>query len=153
MVCPCIHHTERDGVSLASANTSARSGETYYFKVNGVPIFAKGANLVPLRVIASAVTKGVIQDTMDYALATNMNMIRIWGGGSYMVSELYPMVLLASLPGWLPNSGWRLQHLARCQTKHVSMGGASATGALSCAVAAAVAALLRTLLLHRLRIA
>lgn len=50
-----------------------------------MPIFAKGANLVPLRVVHSQMTKGVVADTIDYALATNMNMIRIWGGGTYQV--------------------------------------------------------------------
>jgi beta-mannosidase len=63
-------------------------GETFYIKVNGLPIFAKGSNMVPLRVLHSSMTRGMIADTIQHALGANMNMIRIWGGGHYQVMRL-----------------------------------------------------------------
>lgn len=54
--------------------------------VNDVPIFIKGANLVPLHVLPTNVTTDMIADLLQYALDSNMNMIRIWGGGMYPVS-------------------------------------------------------------------
>lgn len=62
-------------------------GETFYLKVNGWPIFAKGANMVPLRVAHSAMTKGVVSDAVQHAVGANMNMIRVWGGGHYEVGD------------------------------------------------------------------
>jgi beta-mannosidase len=60
-------------------------GETFYIKVNGLPIFAKGSNMVPLRVLHSNMTRGMIADVIQHALCANMNMIRVWGGGHYQV--------------------------------------------------------------------
>lgn len=60
-------------------------GESFYFKVNSVPIYMKGANLVPLHILPTNVSKDMIHDLLKYALESNMNMIRIWGGGMYPV--------------------------------------------------------------------
>ncbi|NVM02194.1 MAG: glycoside hydrolase family 2 protein [Candidatus Helarchaeota archaeon] len=59
-------------------------GETFYFSLNGVPVFAKGANWIP---IDSFITRGKKLDLYEmnikYAKEANMNMIRVWGGGVY----------------------------------------------------------------------
>jgi beta-mannosidase len=70
-----------------SGDQSDIEGESFYFKVNGVPIYMKGANLVPLHILPNNVSKAAIHDLMQYALQSNMNMIRIWGGGMYPVSQ------------------------------------------------------------------
>jgi hypothetical protein len=70
-----------------SGDQSDIEGESFYFKVNGVPIYMKGANLVPLHILPTNVSKAAIHDLMKYALQSNMNMIRIWGGGMYPVSS------------------------------------------------------------------
>jgi hypothetical protein len=62
-------------------------GESFYFKVNGVPIYMKGANLVPLHILPTNVSKAAVHELLQYALQSNMNMIRIWGGGMYPVSD------------------------------------------------------------------
>lgn len=62
-----------------------QQGESFYFKVNRVPIFAKGANLIPLHVLSTAVTAADIEALLQSAVEANMNMIRIWGGGRYQV--------------------------------------------------------------------
>ncbi len=59
-------------------------GETFYFLLNGVPVFAKGANWIPIdSFIPRGKKLGLYQMTLNYAKEANMNFIRIWGGGIY----------------------------------------------------------------------
>ena len=58
------------------------TSETFYFKVNGVPIFAKGANYIPPHVFHSRAPALALL-AMRNAAAAHMNMVRVWGGGAY----------------------------------------------------------------------
>lgn len=55
----------------------------FRFILNGKNIYAKGANYIPTDVISTRSNK--LEDThlLESAIAANMNMIRVWGGGSY----------------------------------------------------------------------
>jgi len=66
-------------------------GQEFTFKVNGLEIFMKGANMVPLSIFPSEVTKQQTEQILDQVLAANMNMIRIWGGGIYGSDDLYQL--------------------------------------------------------------
>lgn len=54
-----------------------------YFKVNGRPIFAKGANWIPCSAFDAEQTQERYRDLLTSAAKANMNMIRLWGGGQY----------------------------------------------------------------------
>lgn len=56
--------------------------ETFYFRVNGVPIFAKGANYIPPHVFHSR-APALARLAVRNAAAAHMNMVRVWGGGAY----------------------------------------------------------------------
>ena len=59
-------------------------GETFYFLLNGVPVFAKGANWIPIdSFIPRGKKLGLYQMNLNQAKKANMNMIRVWGGGIY----------------------------------------------------------------------
>ncbi len=59
-------------------------GETFYFLLNGVPIFAKGANWIPIdSFIPRGKKLGLYEMNLNYAKEANMNMVRVWGGGIY----------------------------------------------------------------------
>ncbi|RLD87646.1 MAG: glycoside hydrolase family 2 protein [Bacteroidetes bacterium] len=66
-------------------------GKSFYFKVNGVPVFAKGANYIPPDNFLPRVTDGKYQQIIADAKDANMNMIRVWGGGTYEKDLFYKL--------------------------------------------------------------
>ncbi|MFX1280172.1 MAG: glycoside hydrolase family 2 protein [Promethearchaeota archaeon] len=67
-----------------------RWGETFYFLLNGIPIFAKGANWIPVdSFIPRGKKLGLYSMNLHYAKQANMNMIRVWGGGIYEDEVFY----------------------------------------------------------------
>jgi len=67
-------------------------GETFYFLLNGIPVFAKGANWIP---VDSSIPRGrklgLYSMNLNYAKDANMNMIRVWGGGIYEDDLFYEL--------------------------------------------------------------
>jgi len=57
-------------------------GTSFYFKVNGVPVYMKGANYIPQNSMQDVVTDQHYEDLLDDVVDANMNMLRVWGGGS-----------------------------------------------------------------------
>ena len=66
-------------------------GESFYFKVNDVPVYAKGANYIPQNSMQSHVTDAHYQNLLDDVVATNMNMLRVWGDGIYENDIFYDL--------------------------------------------------------------
>lgn len=66
-------------------------GESFYFELNGVRVFAKGANWIPTDTFAPAVTPAWYRDLLESARDANMNTIRIWGGGIYEADVFYDL--------------------------------------------------------------
>ncbi|MCH2023250.1 MAG: hypothetical protein MK207_12295 [Saprospiraceae bacterium] len=58
-------------------------GTNYYFKLNGVPVFMKGANYIPQDNLLPRVTPNHYKELITNAADANMNMLRVWGGGIY----------------------------------------------------------------------
>ena len=57
-----------------------KDGKSFYFEVNGKPMFAKGSNYIPGERYAR-----LFEDIR----AANMNMVRVWGGGIYEDDRFY----------------------------------------------------------------
>jgi beta-mannosidase len=66
-------------------------GRSFYFKVNGIPIFMKGANWIPADNFLPRVTKEKYRSLLTEAKNTNMNMLRVWGGGVYEDDIFYSL--------------------------------------------------------------
>lgn len=64
-------------------------GKSFYFKVNGNPLYIKGTNWIPADSFSPRITKEKYQKLIKAAKEANMNMIRIWGGGIYEDEEFY----------------------------------------------------------------
>jgi beta-mannosidase len=58
-------------------------GESFAHEVNGVRIFAMGADYIPEDNILSRVTAGRTRRLLEQCKAANFNVIRVWGGGYY----------------------------------------------------------------------
>ncbi|MGN7164824.1 beta-mannosidase [Paenibacillus cellulositrophicus] len=55
----------------------------FTFMLNGVPVFSKGANWIPIDSFIGAVPDVRYSRLIGMAKAANMNMLRVWGGGIY----------------------------------------------------------------------
>ncbi|ROH98082.1 beta-mannosidase [Chryseobacterium daecheongense] len=64
-------------------------GKSFYFKVNGNPLYIKGTNWIPGDSFSPRMTKEKYQHLIKQAKEANMNMIRVWGGGIYEDDEFY----------------------------------------------------------------
>jgi beta-mannosidase len=58
-------------------------GTSLYVRLNGVPVFMKGANYIPQDNFQNRVTPERYESTIGAAAQANMNMLRLWGGGIY----------------------------------------------------------------------
>ncbi|MFO6423987.1 beta-mannosidase [Motilimonas sp. KMU-193] len=66
-------------------------GSTMMFRVNGRNIVSKGANWIPADALPSRATHDKVDKLLSDAVAANMNMIRVWGGGVYESDAFYQM--------------------------------------------------------------
>ena len=64
-------------------------GENLAFKVNGKPVFARGANWIPCETDPALETRERYLDLLTSARDANMNMIRLWGGGKFEKDAFY----------------------------------------------------------------
>ncbi|MFT5901991.1 MAG: beta-mannosidase [Bacteroidia bacterium] len=82
--------TRKIGVrSIKLINRADDIGTSFYFEINGKPIFMKGANMIPQSVFPSSVTEKETIDLLVAAKESNMNMLRVWGGGVYQSDRFY----------------------------------------------------------------
>jgi beta-mannosidase len=93
----------RDGDTLASdhqkigirtvelVNEPDSIGTSFYFKVNGKPIFMKGANYVPQDVFLPRVKPEQYERLLKQVKNAGMNMLRVWGGGVYERDIFYDL--------------------------------------------------------------
>ena len=64
-------------------------GSKFVLEINGKPVFCKGANWIPDDCFVTRVTPARYRERITQALDTNMNMLRIWGGGIYEQRAFY----------------------------------------------------------------
>ncbi len=64
-------------------------GRNFYFELNGKPVFMKGANFIPPDIFLPRVKKEDYKKIVQSAVEANMNMLRVWGGGTYADEEFY----------------------------------------------------------------
>lgn len=75
-------------------------GETFYFKLNGKPVFMKGANYIPQDSFVSRVSDQRYKRLISQAKEANMNMLRVWGGGFYENDIFYDLCDEAGILVW-----------------------------------------------------
>ncbi|PQV63526.1 beta-mannosidase [Abditibacterium utsteinense] len=75
-------------------------GESFQFVVNGVPIFAKGANWIPAHAFVTEAKREDYAGLLQSATDAHMNMIRVWGGGIYEMEDFYDLCDQKGLLVW-----------------------------------------------------
>jgi beta-mannosidase len=66
-------------------------GKSFTIKVNGAPVFMKGANWIPADSFVTRVTEARYRQLLQSAADTHMNMVRVWGGGIYEDDRFYEL--------------------------------------------------------------
>jgi beta-mannosidase len=74
---------------LEVVNEHDEIGSSLFFRVNGIDIFAKGANWIPCDALPSRMTAEKYEDRLSSAAKVGMNTIRLWGGGQYEADAFY----------------------------------------------------------------
>ena len=72
--------TERDSI-----------GESFFFQLNGQPIFMKGANYIPMRYFPGESTETDYRQLIQQCKDAHINMLRVWGGGVYEDEIFYDL--------------------------------------------------------------
>lgn len=67
------------------------TGAAFTLKINGKPIFCKGANWIPDDCFPHRVTAERLRERLTQAAEANMNTLRIWGGGVYESEVFYDL--------------------------------------------------------------
>ncbi len=75
-------------------------GQRFAFRINGREIFMRGANWIPADALPQRATPEAVADLLDSAIDANMNMLRIWGGGTYEPDWFYEMCSERGLIIW-----------------------------------------------------
>uniref|UniRef100_A0A2K6GWU6 Beta-mannosidase n=1 Tax=Propithecus coquereli TaxID=379532 RepID=A0A2K6GWU6_PROCO len=78
-------------VELIQEPIKGSPGLSFYFKINGFPIFLKGSNWIPADSFQDRVTSDVLRLLLQSVVDANMNTLRVWGGGIYEQDEFYEL--------------------------------------------------------------
>nr|KAF6501266.1 mannosidase beta [Molossus molossus] len=78
-------------VELIQEPIKGSPGLSFYFKINGVPIFLKGSNWIPADSFQDRVTSDLLSLLSHSVVDANMNTLRVWGGGIYERDEFYEL--------------------------------------------------------------
>jgi beta-mannosidase len=89
----------KDAAAHAETKTGLRSvelrrvadewGKSFEFVVNGISVFAKGADVIPFDSFPNRVTPEIHRNILQAARDAHMNMVREWGGGYYESDDFY----------------------------------------------------------------
>ncbi len=75
-------------------------GESFCHEVNGVRVFAMGADYIPEDNLLPRVTKERTRALLSDAVAAHFNAIRVWGGGHYPSDDFYDLCDELGLMVW-----------------------------------------------------
>lgn len=82
--------SERIGLrTIELVQEKDEKGKSFYFEVNGNPMYTKGTNWIPSDSFTPRITKEKYKKLIKDCKDANMNMIRVWGGGIYEDDEFY----------------------------------------------------------------
>ncbi|RKO99459.1 hypothetical protein CXG81DRAFT_20452 [Caulochytrium protostelioides] len=87
-------------VDLVEAPYDDQPGTSFFFEVNGVPVYAKGTNWIPGDCFQSRMTVDRVRHMLESCKEVGMNMVRVWGGGIYQPDHFYDLCDELGLMVW-----------------------------------------------------
>jgi len=75
-------------------------GQSFAHRVNGVDIFAMGADYIPQDNILSRISDEKMRELLEDAVLANFNTIRVWGGGYYPDNRFFDLCDELGLVVW-----------------------------------------------------
>lgn len=76
-------------------------GESFTFVVNGIEVFARGADYIPEDVVLTRVDRKMREGLIRDSARANFNSLRVWGGGVYPDAEFFDLCDRYGLLVWL----------------------------------------------------
>jgi beta-mannosidase len=99
-----VHNESRVGIRTLELDQSPDPEEPgtrlFRFVLNGVPIFARGADWIPADSFVGAIEDERYETLISAAHDANMNMLRVWGGGIYEHDIFYDLCDSMGLLVW-----------------------------------------------------
>ena len=89
-----VHERDRD------QGQGGKEGKSFFVRVNGAPVFMKGANWIPADSFVTRMTTERYRFLLQSAVDANMNMLRVWGGGIYEDDRFYDLADELGLLVW-----------------------------------------------------
>ena len=77
--------------TLELSRENDEDGQEFCFKINGIKIFAMGANYVPIDSIPSRITNERLERIVKDCIFANFNCVRVWGGAFYPSDYFYEL--------------------------------------------------------------
>ncbi len=86
-------HMERVGLRTVALDRTPEAeelgAENFVFVINGVPIFAKGADWIPADLLNGRIDAARYEELLRLLVEANGNMLRVWGGGQFEKDDFY----------------------------------------------------------------
>ena len=82
------------------SSPDGQPGESFFLRINGRPIYAKGANWIPPDQFVERCTPQVYRHLLMSMAEANMNIVRVWGGGWYEQDVFYDLCDELGLMVW-----------------------------------------------------
>ncbi|MEU8253522.1 glycoside hydrolase family 2 protein [Micromonospora inaquosa] len=77
--------------SVRLDTTPDEHGTPFSLVVNDTPVFVRGVNWIPDDAFPTRVTRDRLAERFDQAVAANVNLLRVWGGGRYESADFYDL--------------------------------------------------------------
>ena len=74
--------------TIELVNDEDEHGKSFFFRINGLDIFAKGANYIPEHNLLNK-RADKREKLLSFAKKSHFNMLRVWGGGIYQDDDFY----------------------------------------------------------------
>lgn len=86
--------------TIEVVNAPDSMGVSFYVKVNGKPVFMKGANYIPQDNFLPRVADQQYKKLFDDMKSSHFNMVRVWGGGVYEKDLFYDLADRSGILVW-----------------------------------------------------